>query len=86
MSTSNATPQHARDARGARAVDAGRARCTRSDACAHGVRTHAALRARAWASRRLVKSYVAKLGENIKVARFVRFNVGEGAAPPEEEE
>merc|ERR1719424_1402352 len=26
----------------------------------------------------LVKSYVGKLGENIKVARFVRFNVGEG--------
>jgi elongation factor Ts len=25
----------------------------------------------------LVKSYVSKLGENIKVARFVRFNVGE---------
>ena len=25
----------------------------------------------------LVKSYVGKLGENIKVARFVRFNVGE---------
>jgi len=33
----------------------------------------------------LVKSYVGKLGENIKVARFVRFNVGEGAAPAEEE-
>merc|ERR1711871_1837862 len=32
----------------------------------------------------LVKSYVSKLGENIKVARFVRFNVGEGAAAPEE--
>jgi elongation factor Ts len=27
-----------------------------------------------------VKGYVGKLGENIKVARFVRFNVGEGAA------
>ena len=26
----------------------------------------------------LVKSYVGRLGENIKVARFVRFNVGEG--------
>lgn len=26
----------------------------------------------------LVKSYVGKLGENIKVARFVRFNMGEG--------
>ena len=25
-----------------------------------------------------VKSYVAKLGENIKVARFVRFSVGGG--------
>ena len=34
----------------------------------------------------LVKSYVAKLGENIKVARFVRFNVGEGAAAAEDEE
>lgn len=33
----------------------------------------------------LVKSYVAKLGENIKVARFVRFNVGEGQADAEEE-
>jgi len=32
-----------------------------------------------------VKSYVSKLGENIKVARFVRFNVGEGAAAPAEE-
>merc|ERR1719217_1755324 len=28
----------------------------------------------------LVKSYVSKLVENIKVARFVRFNVGEGNA------
>ena len=26
----------------------------------------------------LVKSYIAKLGENIKVARFVRFSVGGG--------
>mmetsp|Transcript_1219 Transcript_1219/g.3018 ORF Transcript_1219/g.3018 Transcript_1219/m.3018 type:complete len:248 (-) Transcript_1219:357-1100(-) len=26
----------------------------------------------------LVKSYISKLGENIKVARFVRFNMGEG--------
>jgi len=34
----------------------------------------------------LVKSYVGRLGENIKVARFVRFNVGEGNAPSEEEE
>ena len=34
----------------------------------------------------LVKSYVSKLGENIKVARFVRFNVGEGAESPAEEE
>merc|ERR1719258_761740 len=25
----------------------------------------------------LVKSYIAKLGENIQIARFVRFNVGE---------
>jgi len=33
-----------------------------------------------------VKSYVSKLGENIKVARFVRFNVGEGATAPAEEE
>ena len=28
----------------------------------------------------LVKSYVGKLGENIQVARFVRFNMGEGQA------
>jgi len=34
----------------------------------------------------LVKSYVGRLGENIKVARFVRFNVGEGNASEEEEE
>ena len=34
----------------------------------------------------LIKSYVAKLGENIKVARFVRFNVGEVATGAEEEE
>merc|ERR1719327_1186072 len=34
----------------------------------------------------LVKGSVAKLGENIKVARFVRFNVGGGAAEEEEEE
>jgi len=34
----------------------------------------------------LVKSYVSKLGENIKVARFVRFNVGESNAPEEEAE
>jgi len=34
----------------------------------------------------LVKSYVGKLGENIKVARFVRFNMGETGAAAEEEE
>jgi len=34
----------------------------------------------------LVKSYVAKLGENIQVARFTRFNVGEGQATEEAEE
>ena len=34
----------------------------------------------------LVKSYVAKLGENIQIARFVRFNVGETAEPEEEGE
>ena len=34
----------------------------------------------------LVKSYVAKLGENIQIARFVRFNVGETAEPDEEGE
>jgi len=34
----------------------------------------------------LIKSYVGKLGENIKVARFVRFNMGEGQAGGEEEE
>jgi len=34
----------------------------------------------------LVKSSVAKLGENIKVARFVRFNVGGGVVEEEEEE
>jgi len=33
----------------------------------------------------LVKSFVAKLGENIKVARFVRFSVGGGAVEEEEE-
>lgn len=33
----------------------------------------------------LVKSYIAKLGENIKVARFVRFEVGGGGEKPEEE-
>jgi len=32
----------------------------------------------------LVKSYVSKLGENIQVARFIRFNVGETAVAPEE--
>merc|ERR1719389_1233759 len=34
----------------------------------------------------LVKSYVGKLGENIKVARFVRFNVGETGAEAAAEE
>ena len=34
----------------------------------------------------LVKGYVSKLGENIKVARFVRFNVGEGAQTEAEAE
>jgi len=33
----------------------------------------------------LVKSYVAKLGENIQVARFTRFNVGETQDDEEEE-
>ena len=33
----------------------------------------------------LVKSYVAKLGENIQVARFTRFNVGETQDDDEEE-
>jgi len=33
----------------------------------------------------LVKSYVGKLGENIQVARFIRFNVGE-MQPAEAEE
>merc|ERR1719454_669231 len=33
-----------------------------------------------------VSSYVQKLGENIQVARFVRFNVGEGQKSDEEEE
>jgi elongation factor Ts len=33
----------------------------------------------------LVKGYVSKLGENIKVARFTRFNVGESQAAEEEE-
>eukprot|EP00965_Chrysotila_dentata_P099930 3301597-Pleurochrysis_carterae.AAC.1 len=32
----------------------------------------------------LVKSYVAKLGENIKVARFARFTVGGAAVAGEE--
>merc|ERR1712086_694741 len=33
----------------------------------------------------LVKTYIAKLGENIQIARFVRFNVGElQSADPEE--
>lgn len=32
----------------------------------------------------LVKSYVGKLGENIKVARFIRFNVGENQGEEEE--
>merc|ERR1719230_859582 len=34
----------------------------------------------------LVKSYVATLGENIKVTRFVRYNVGETAEAKEEED
>ena len=34
----------------------------------------------------LVKTYISKLGENIKVARFVRFNVGEGAGGDDDEE
>ena len=34
----------------------------------------------------LVKSYIAKIGENIKVARFVRFNVGDGQEEEEEED
>merc|ERR1719353_1489265 len=33
----------------------------------------------------LVKSYTAKLGENIQIARFVRFNMGETAAEEEED-
>jgi len=34
----------------------------------------------------LVKTYISKLGENIKIARFVRFNMGEGQTFEEEEE
>jgi len=34
----------------------------------------------------LVKSYIAKLGENIKVARFVRFNLGDTNTDADEEE
>jgi len=34
----------------------------------------------------LVKSYMSKLGENIKVARFVRFNVGESQSGMADEE
>jgi len=34
----------------------------------------------------LVKSYIAKIGENIKVARFVRFSVGDGQEEEEEED
>ena len=34
----------------------------------------------------LVKSYISKLGENIKVARFVRFNMGESQQQDEESE
>jgi len=33
-----------------------------------------------------ISSYITKLGENIVVSRFVRFNVGEGQTAPEEEE
>jgi elongation factor Ts len=34
----------------------------------------------------LVKSYISKLGENIKVARFARMNVGESSGAAEDEE
>jgi translation elongation factor EF-Ts len=34
----------------------------------------------------LVKTYVGKLGENIKVARFVRFNMGETMEAEADEE
>jgi elongation factor Ts len=34
----------------------------------------------------LVKSYISKLGENIKVARFMRFNVGETSTPDADDE
>merc|ERR1719324_6211 len=34
----------------------------------------------------MVKGYIAKLGENIKVTRFVRFNVGETAEEKPEED
>ena len=34
----------------------------------------------------LVKSYTASLGENIQIARFVRYNMGEEAEDEEEEE
>jgi len=34
----------------------------------------------------LIKSYIAKLGENIQIARFVRFNVGETQSDDAEEE
>ena len=34
----------------------------------------------------LVKTYISKLGENIKVARFVRFNMGESQQQDEESE
>ena len=33
-----------------------------------------------------VKSYIATLGENIQVARFVRFNLGETAGQEAQEE
>lgn len=33
----------------------------------------------------LVKSYIAKLGENIKIARFVRFNLGDTNTDTDEE-
>jgi len=33
----------------------------------------------------LVKSYISTLGENINIARFVRFNLGETTAATEEE-
>ena len=34
----------------------------------------------------LISQYITKMGENIRVSRFVRFNVGEGQTKSEEEE